>query len=628
MSYSDRYKKNTNKFKSANPVFEEWLSEIKEDAIAKDLQSKHTYSKCLNSLRKYPLPLKSGKECIILEGFGDKICKLIDEKLEAFLREGGQLHEEEDLEILSDCEIEVEEEKQVKSKPKKSNKKNKEDEIQEETITKSSNYESIRAKYPSLLKQSNKEPKKSAPKCDSWTRNSSDDEDVDKDQDEPVTKSKTVKKTSRSKEYMPEFRSGAYAILITLLKNEEENKDEENNYMLKAQLIRDAQKHSDAQFTSHDPKNHYTAWNSMSNLIKKSYVDKENKLPARYRLTESGRVLARKLLYGISENNENKSESDSESVIPAKISKSTKKNFDEIRNKKDDCIEILSSDSEPVVEKVNKPINNYVSNLANDSDSELEDIDIGCSTGLSQQFSSSKITDNFSSKNNKNNFDYSPIDYEIKTNSLSDKPNVLYSLAPGSFDIILFIDNCETNAKKQDLLIDEIKKANIKHEFGKLHVGDFAWIARARSGSHPDIVLNYIVERKRMDDLCSSIIDGRYKEQKFRLKKSGITYAVYLIEDYGSMKHMSLPEKSLVQADEMFAKCLMKIQGLSQEKVLSIVDLYPSPSHLIKEYSKCSDENSRIKLLANIKYGSAQRNVGPAIGKLVAQLFFTSAPLP
>lgn len=45
MSYADRYKKNTNKFKSANPIFEEWISEWKEDAIAKDLQSKHTFSK-------------------------------------------------------------------------------------------------------------------------------------------------------------------------------------------------------------------------------------------------------------------------------------------------------------------------------------------------------------------------------------------------------------------------------------------------------------------------------------------------------------------------------------------------------------------------------------------------------
>jgi hypothetical protein len=29
-----------------------------------------------------------------------------------------------------------------------------------------------------------------------------------------------------------------------------------------------------------------------------------------------------------------------------------------------------------------------------------------------------------------------------------------------------------------------------------------------------ELVLDYIVERKRMDDLCSSIKDGRFKEQK------------------------------------------------------------------------------------------------------------------
>ena len=29
-----------------------------------------------------------------------------------------------------------------------------------------------------------------------------------------------------------------------------------------------------------------------------------------------------------------------------------------------------------------------------------------------------------------------------------------------------------------------------------------------------ELVLDYVVERKRMDDLCSSINDGRFKEQK------------------------------------------------------------------------------------------------------------------
>ena len=205
--------------------------------------------------------------------------------------------------------------------------------------------------------------------------------------------------------------------------------------------------------------------------------------------------------------------------------------------------------------------------------------------------------------------------------------------------------------------MDEIKKSKIKFEIGKLHVGDFAWIARPRNNESNDkyLILDCIVERKRMDDFCSSILDGRYKEQKFRLKKCGIGKLVYLIEDHGSMKHMSLPEKSLVQADvntqlidhlivhhttdpkdsahyliemtnfivkshenltlnacsrdslsqpkgaafssylmrfkefneysnknkpltmkEMFAKCLMKVQGLSQEKCLAIIEVYPT----------------------------------------------------
>jgi hypothetical protein len=48
------------------------------------------------------MPLYSGKECQLLEGFGDKICKSIDEKLKSFLKDGGILHEEEILDSSSD----------------------------------------------------------------------------------------------------------------------------------------------------------------------------------------------------------------------------------------------------------------------------------------------------------------------------------------------------------------------------------------------------------------------------------------------------------------------------------------------------------------------------------------------
>jgi hypothetical protein len=50
-SNSDKNAKKTKKAKTqvtcVNPIFEGWLIEWKEDAIAKDLQSRHTYSKVL-----------------------------------------------------------------------------------------------------------------------------------------------------------------------------------------------------------------------------------------------------------------------------------------------------------------------------------------------------------------------------------------------------------------------------------------------------------------------------------------------------------------------------------------------------------------------------------------------------
>lgn len=83
----------------------------------------------------------------------------------------------------------------------------------------------------------------------------------------------------------------------------------------------------------------------------------------------------------------------------------------------------------------------------------------------------------------------------------------------------------------------------------KLNVGDFLWIAREKTTPQPGLpaslsshlevsvddfvcsgrltlpesreaVLEYIIERKRMDDLAGSIIDGRFREQKAGLLSS------------------------------------------------------------------------------------------------------------
>jgi len=51
-----------------------------------------------------------------------------------------------------------------------------------------------------------------------------------------------------------------------------------------------------------------------------------------------------------------------------------------------------------------------------------------------------------------------------------------------------------------------------------------------------------------MDDLAGSIIDGRFKEQKFRLKSCGLKHVIYMIETYGSLQNTALSESTLKQA--------------------------------------------------------------------------------
>lgn len=95
--------------------------------------------------------------------------------------------------------------------------------------------------------------------------------------------------------------------------------------MLKKDLIKEAQKHCDSSFTSTDPNSHYTAWNSMTSLIKKNLVFKENKLPARYKLTDEGRNLATTILNGAKENTDTSGRTSSPSPTTSKASKSATK---------------------------------------------------------------------------------------------------------------------------------------------------------------------------------------------------------------------------------------------------------------------------------------------------------------
>lgn len=108
----------------------------------------------------------------------------------------------------------------------------------------------------------------------------------------------------------------------------------------------------------------------------------------------------------------------------------------------------------------------------------------------------------------------------------------------GSSLCTILFDKTEKALKKSTdetmLLIDsrEMRSKNDRGYFERklpgscslnLVIGDFMWI-------RGDYVINTIIERKKCSDFVSSLYDGRFTEQKNRLKNTGLKHCVYLIE--------------------------------------------------------------------------------------------------
>ena len=84
--------------------------------------------------------------------------------------------------------------------------------------------------------------------------------------------------------------------------------------------------------------------------------------------------------------------------------------------------------------------------------------------------------------------------------------------------------------------VDRLTRAGVRCASCALEVGDALWVARpkimcgATAGPETDYALDFIIERKRVDDLVSSIKDARYVAQKYFLKRSGVSRLVYLVQ--------------------------------------------------------------------------------------------------
>ncbi|XP_053305678.1 crossover junction endonuclease MUS81 [Spea bombifrons] len=599
-----------------NPLFLKWLTEWRDAAAEKGLKTQFVYQKAISSLKKYPLPLRNGKEAKILQNFGDGICKMLDQRLEKHYAEHGP-------------------DASIHSLPGSSS-------------TSARGREQQRASSP-IPTTSGLE----APQTESHQQGPS-----------PSKKKKTEGKKQR--EYVPQKRSGGFAVLVTLYKNSKSPGSK--GYMTKAELQREAQPLCDKSFTLTDPSSKYTAWSSVSMLIQKDLVIKTHS-PARYSLTEKGSELARKLAAA----EQGPEYSDKSNVVTS---------HDEEELEKE------SMDQEKDVQNIRVlPVQSH----------HYQPLSV----------SSLKIMQEPSGTHASSSYQHVPD----------------FTLRPGQFDIILCVDFIETTGgaahRKQDL-VSELKKNGVNFDVRKLHIGDFVWIAQEKVQPLPgqlrmpqarELVLDYVVERKRMDDLCGSIIDGRFREQKFRLKRCGLCRPIYLVEDHGSAQHLSIPETTLQQAivntqvvdgffikrtkdvresaayltlmtrylhgmysskillsctkedndkfqrelpsrnaqscilldfkefnegamknkaqtvKEVFARQLMQISGVSGEKAAAVLDRYGTPASLMSAYERCNSNEEKEKMLSNVKCGKLQRNLGPVMSKTICQLYCTKGSL-
>jgi len=84
----------------------------------------------------------------------------------------------------------------------------------------------------------------------------------------------------------------------------------------------------------------------------------------------------------------------------------------------------------------------------------------------------------------------------------------------GTFTVVLLIDNREIKShEERDFMLNNLSELGIRCEQRLLELGDFMWVATA-PGATDELVLDWLVERKREDDLVQSISTGRYAEQK------------------------------------------------------------------------------------------------------------------
>jgi len=244
------------------------------------------------------------------------------------------------------------------------------------------------------------------------------------------------------------------------------------------------------------------------------------------------------------------------------------------------------------------------------------------------------------------------------------------------FVIQVVLDSRETSLKKEldrlDLPFDVVQQ--------QLVLGDVLFEQKCGCSQHEDAIL-LLCERKTYSDLYSSIISGRYAEQRERLKCSGIK-SIYIVEGHvskltnvastrggeinvvmGALENLVLyhdinvlPTPSLARTalavinihkklsenpvvnyrsrmdegkvimqrkekllDNIHLNQLALIPGVSVVVAKVIANIYPTVSSLIRAYDAIVDTTGKETMLADITLG--KRKLGKVLSKRIYEIY-------
>ncbi|KAJ6847684.1 crossover junction endonuclease MUS81 isoform X1 [Iris pallida] len=362
------------------------------------------------------------------------------------------------------------------------------------------------------------------------------------------------KKAKGPKRYVPQKNSVAYALLITLYRAIANGSD----FMKKQELI-DAAEASGLSRTAIAPdkskgkpgeykssaRDWYTGWSCMKTLLTKGLVAKSSN-PAKYMLTQEGQEAARECLLrsGLSDSTGQvtalcRSNNPLDEQSASKIDSTTReaafptisisceeelndyatKNFggDELDSYNSDSSEFLG-DGLPATATLN--------------DCSYINMDCGTSSCSVEAVHSRTVSSTNPAQISCGLRPCTSFDLHV-----AEQDTMVLAMPPRScgkfeelYDVILILDDRENFGSRSRKVVDNIQtQFKVLVEVRRLPVGDGIWIVRHRQ-SGKEYVLDFIVERKKVDDLWSSIRDNRYRDQKMRLQQCGLRKLIYLVE--------------------------------------------------------------------------------------------------